>query len=128
MSFISSAASNLAVAVSAIQPTSNAFEDRDALAAFRAWSRSSAELPLFMSSSELVALEEDAPFSVLAPREEKRLVRLEFVPVSQSRGLAVFSDVSPFAPCVGGDAEVVTGADLAADGADERKYLCNCLL
>jgi hypothetical protein len=55
-------------------------------------------------------------------------VRLELVPVSQSNGLEVFSDVPTFASCAGGDAEVVTEADLAADLADETKYRCNCLL
>jgi len=55
-------------------------------------------------------------------------VRLELVPVSQSSGLEVFSDVSTFASCVGGDAEVVTEAALPAYRADEVNDLCNCLL
>jgi hypothetical protein len=52
-------------------------------------------------------------------------VRLELVPVSQSSGLEVFSDVSPF---TGGDAEVVTDADLAVQRIDEAKGLCSCVL
>jgi hypothetical protein len=49
--------------------------------------------------------------------------------VSQSSGLLLFSDASLSASCVGGDAEVVTGADLAAaERADEANDLFNCLL
>jgi len=40
-------------------------------------------------------------------------VRLELVPVSQSSGLEVFSDVTPFTSSAGGDAEVVTDTDFA---------------
>lgn len=55
-------------------------------------------------------------------------MRLELEPVSQSSGLELFSDVSPFTSCAGGDAEVVTDADLAACRADEAKNLCDRFL
>jgi hypothetical protein len=61
--------------------------------------------------------------------EDKRLARPELVPVSQSSGLLLFSDISLSTSCVGGDAEVVTVADLAAaERADEANGLFNCLL
>jgi hypothetical protein len=61
--------------------------------------------------------------------EDKRLARSELVPVNQSSGLLLFSDASLSAYCVGDDAEVVTGADLAAaERADEANGLFNCLL
>lgn len=61
--------------------------------------------------------------------EDKRLAWPELMPLSQSSGLLLFSDASLSASCVGGNAEVVTGADLAAaEWADEANGLFSCLL
>lgn len=75
-----------------------------------------------MSRSDSVVLDE-------AWGEETRFMRLALVPVSQYNGLLVFSDISLSASFVGGEAEVVTGADLAAaERADEANCLFSCLL
>ncbi len=127
-----SACSNLGIigiVGSAIRLILNSCEFRADLAALRLASKSVAELPLFMSRSYSVASDEEAWLSAWARGEEKRLRRLELVPASQSIGLRVFSGVPPSASCTAGEAEVVTGADLAAaERADEANNLCNRLL
>ena len=75
-----------------------------------------------------MALGEVARFSDWILVEEKRLLRLELVPLSQSGGLEVFSDVSPCASWTGGDTEVVTDADFAEYRVEEVNNLCTFLL